>query len=100
MKLFIANISRECSEEELKETFSECGEVKSLKIIKDKETGHSRGFGFVEMVNREGGKKAIAELNGKQVYGRALVVTEAKEQERGRSHTHGNGRRQSYMERR
>ena len=100
MKLFIANISRECPEEELKEAFLECGEIKSLKIIKDKETGQSRGFGFVEMSNREGGKKAIVELNGKQLHGRSIVVTEAKEQERGgRSHAHRGGRRQSYLER-
>ena len=58
MKLFVANISRECTEDELNEAFSACGEVKSLKIIKDRDTGQSRGFGFVEMGDREAGEKS------------------------------------------
>jgi RNA recognition motif-containing protein len=82
MKLFVANISRECTEEELNEAFSACGEVKSLKIIKDRDTGQSRGFGFVEMGNRAAGEKAIQEVHEKEFHGRAVVVTEAKEQER------------------
>ncbi|MBF5059811.1 RNA recognition motif domain-containing protein [Candidatus Neptunochlamydia vexilliferae] len=82
MKLFVANISRECSEDELNEVFSNCGEVKSLKIIKDRDTGQSRGFGFVEMETREAGDKAIQELHDKEVHGRALVVNEAKEQQK------------------
>lgn len=82
MKLFVANIARECTEDELKDAFSDCGEVVSLKIIKDRDTGQSRGFGFVEMANREGGEKAIADLHDKEVHGRALVVNEAKEQQR------------------
>lgn len=85
MKLFVANISRECSEEELNDAFSECGEVKSVKIIKDRDTGQSRGFGFVEMGSREGGEKAIKNLHEKEVHGRALVVNEAREQQRGGS---------------
>lgn len=82
MKLFVANIARECSEDELKEAFSSCGEVKSLKIITDRETGLPRGFGFVEMDSREAGEKAIAELHEKEFHGRAIVVNEAREQER------------------
>lgn len=82
MKLFVANISRDCTEDELNEAFSECGEVKSLKIIKDRDTGQSRGFAFVEMDSREAGEKAIAELHEKELHGRALVVNEAKEQQR------------------
>ncbi|MCB1084629.1 MAG: RNA-binding protein [Chlamydiia bacterium] len=85
MKLFVANISRECSEEELNDAFSEFGEVKSVKIIKDRDTGQSRGFGFVEMGSREGGEKAIKNLHEKEVHGRALVVNEAREQQRGGS---------------
>jgi len=81
MKLFVANIARECTEDELNEVFSECGEVKSLKIITDRDTGQSRGFGFVEMSNREDGQKAIDAINGKEVHGRALVVNEAREQQ-------------------
>ena len=82
MKLFVANIARECSEDELRSLFEECGEVKSLKIIKDKETAQSRGFGFVEMGTQEAGTKAMEDLHEKEVHGRALVVNEAKEQQR------------------
>ena len=82
MKLFVANISRECTEDELREAFSECGEIKSLKIVKDRDTGQSRGFGFVEMETREAGEKAIADLHEKDIHGRAIVVTEAKDQQR------------------
>ncbi|WP_316359170.1 RNA recognition motif domain-containing protein [Candidatus Neptunichlamydia sp. REUL1] len=91
MKLFVANIARECSEEELHTAFAECGEVKSLKIIKDKETGQSRGFGFVEMESREGGEKAMQDLHEKEFHGRALVVNEAKEQQRRAPHGGGRG---------
>ena len=82
MKLFIANISRECSEQELQTAFSNCGEVKSFKVIKDRDTGQSRGFGFVEMGSHEDGEKAIKELNGKEMHGRALVVSEARDQKK------------------
>lgn len=82
MKLFVANIARECTEEELHTAFAECGEVKSFKLIKDKDTGQSRGFGFVEMGSREAGEKAMQELHEKEFHGRALVVNEAREQER------------------
>ena len=93
MKLFVANISKECTEEELNEAFAACGEVKSLKIIKDRDTGQSRCFGFVEMKNREGGDKAIKELHEKEFRGRAIVVTEAREQERRAPRGGGNSRR-------
>jgi RNA recognition motif-containing protein len=86
MKLFVANIARESSEEELHTAFSDCGEIKSLKIIKDKDTGQSRGFGFVEMETREGGEKAMQDLHEKEFHGRALVVNEAKEQQRRAPH--------------
>jgi len=93
MKLFVANISRECTEDELNEAFSVCGEVKSLKIIKDRDTGQSRGFGFVEMGDREAGEKAIADLHEKEFHGRAIVVTEAKEQQRRAPRGNGGPRR-------
>ncbi|MEM8727903.1 MAG: RNA-binding protein [Chlamydiota bacterium] len=92
MKLFVANISRECTEDELNQAFSACGAVKSLKIIKDRDTGQSRGFGFVEMENREAGEKAIQELHEKEFHRRAIVVTEAREQE-GRSRDGGRSKR-------
>ncbi len=93
MKLFVANISRECSEDELKEVFSQFGTVESLNIIKDRDTGQSRGFGFVKMENREAGEAAIAGLHDKEVHGRALVVNEAKEQQKRPAGGGGGGRR-------
>lgn len=95
MKLFVANIARECSEDELREAFSACGEVTSLKIIKDRDTGQSRGFGFVEMVDKEAAQKAIQELHDKELKGRPLVVNEARDKEgsqRGGGHSN-RGRR-------
>lgn len=82
MKLFVTNLPRQCSEEELIEHFSSCGTPTSAKIILDRETGRSRGFGFVEMSNSEEGQRAIQELNDKELGGRPLVVKEAVEQER------------------
>tara|TARA_B100000470_G_scaffold58765_1_gene44312 strand:- start:43 stop:255 length:213 start_codon:yes stop_codon:yes gene_type:complete len=66
------------SEENLRTEFAEYGEVQSAKIITDKFTGRSRGFGFVEMNSDDEGKKAMEELNGKDVDGRQLVVNEAR----------------------
>ena len=78
MNLYVGNLSYDMSEENLRNEFSEYGEVKSAKIITDKFTGRSRGFGFVEMNSDDEGKKAMEELNGKDVDGRELVVNEAR----------------------
>jgi len=78
MNLYVGNISYEMSEDDLSNTFAEYGEVTSVKIIKDKFTGRSRGFGFVEINSEDGSKKAIEELNGKEIQGRQLVVNEAR----------------------
>lgn len=80
MKLFVANLPRETTEDELTEFFSAAGTVKEVKIIMDRETNQSRGFGFVVMSTQEESEKAIAELNKKELGGRPLVVTQAKEQ--------------------
>ena len=100
MKLFVANIARECTEEELNEAFSAHGEVVSLKIIKDRDTGQSRGFGFVEMADKESGDKAIQELHDKEVKGSPLVVNEAHEKDDrrggGGGPKRGGGGRRSY----
>ena len=66
------------SEEDLREAFEAFGEVASVKIIKDKFTGRSRGFGFVEMPNQEEGESAISSLNGKDLKGREIVVNQAR----------------------
>jgi RNA recognition motif-containing protein len=78
-KLFVAKLPFNFTEEDLQNLFSEVGEVVSAKIIIDKETRRSRGFGFVEMKNEDDAKKAISEFNGKQIDGRELVVNEARE---------------------
>ena len=78
MNMYVGNLSYEMSEEKLRSEFAEYGEVQSAKIITDKFTGRSRGFGFVEMNSDDEGKKAMEELNGKDVDGRQLVVNEAR----------------------
>jgi RNA recognition motif-containing protein len=75
-KLYVGNLSYEATESDLKELFSESGSVETVRIITDYETGRPRGFGFVEM--QDGGDKAIAELNGRGLKGRALTVNEAR----------------------
>jgi cold-inducible RNA-binding protein len=75
-KLFVGNLSFETTETELKELFTQSGLVETVRIITDRDTGRSKGFGFVEM--QEGGDKAIAEMNGKDFNGRALTVNEAR----------------------
>ena len=78
MNLYVGNLSYDMSEENLRTEFAEYGEVQSAKIITDKFTGRSRGFGFVEMNSDDEGKKAMEALNGKDFEGRELVVNEAR----------------------
>ena len=78
MNLYVGNLSYEMTEEKLRSEFAEYGEVQSAKIITDRDTGRSRGFGFVEMNSDGEGKKAMEELNGKDFEGRQLVVNEAR----------------------
>ena len=75
-KLYVENLSFETTETELKELFTQSGLVETVRIITDRDTGRSKGFGFVEM--QEGGDEAIAEMNGKNFNGRALTVNEAR----------------------
>ncbi len=77
-KLYIGNLPYEMTDERLNEVFSEVGEVESATVIKDKFSGRSRGFGFVEMAVDEDASKAMDELNEKEVDGRKLIVSEAK----------------------
>jgi RNA recognition motif-containing protein len=81
MNIYVSNLSFSVQDEDLKEFFAEYGEVTSSKVITDKFTGKSRGFGFVEMSDDEAAKKAIAELDQATVDGRAIRVTEAKPKE-------------------
>ena len=82
MRLYVGNISFKATEDDLREMFSEAGEVVSVKLIKDAATGRLRGFGFVEMSSEESGKKAITMFNGKSFMDRSIVVNEAKPQEK------------------
>jgi RNA recognition motif-containing protein len=81
MNIYVGNLSYTLSESELQDAFAEFGEVSSVKILSDRETGRSRGFGFVEMPNQAEGEAAVAQLNGKDVGGRALRVNEARPRE-------------------
>ena len=78
MNIYCANLAYTCTDDELKDAFSEYGEVVSAKIITDRETRRSRGFGFVEMESEEAGKAAIEALDGTDFGGRDLRVNEAK----------------------
>ena len=81
MNIYVGNLSRDLSETELKEAFAAFGEVSTCNIIKDKFTNESRGFGFVEMPNKEEADAAINGLNGKDFKGRPLKVNEARPRE-------------------
>src|SRR6266404_5121997 len=95
--LFVGNLNFRTTETELRSLFEQFGEIRRVQIITDRETGRARGFGFVEMENDEDGSKAIAELNGKEVAGRALLVNLARPKtERIPSRDASEGARQHY----
>lgn len=77
-KLFVGNLSYDTKEDSLKDLFSEAGTVESAAIITDRNSGRSKGFGFVEMSSDEEAEKAVEMFNGKEVDGRALTVNEAR----------------------
>lgn len=93
MNMYVSNLSFNVQDEDLREFFTEYGEVTSAKVITDRETGRSRGFGFVEMSDDTAAQKAMAELNGGMVEGRAISVTIAKPRE---EKSGGNGGRRSF----
>lgn len=76
--IFVGNLSFQITEDALRETFERFGEVLNAKLVTDRDTGRARGFAFVEMQNDEEAQRAIAELNGKELDGRALTVNEAR----------------------
>jgi len=81
MKLYVGNLAFQTTSEELQTMFAQAGTVESVSLIEDRETGRSRGFGFVEMSSKEEGAAAIQQFNGKDMGGRALNVNEAKPRE-------------------
>jgi len=92
MKLYVGNLSFQTSSIDLEELFGTVGTVESASVVEDRETGRSRGFGFVEMASQEDGERAIAEFNGKEVAGREIKVNEAKPREdRGGRGGYGGG---------
>jgi RNA recognition motif-containing protein len=93
MNIYVSNLSFNVQDEDLKSYFADYGEVTSAKVINDKETGRSRGFGFVEMSDDAAAQKAIAELDGATVDGRAIKVSVAKPRE---ERSGGNSNRRSF----
>lgn len=78
MNVYVGNLSYDLSEEDLKTAFEEYGEVTSAKIVSDRYSGRSKGFGFIEMTSDDEAKAAIEGLSGKELAGRAIVVNEAR----------------------
>lgn len=106
MKLYVGNISFQTTNQDLNDLFGTVGTVQSANVIEDRDTGRSRGFGFVEMASKEDGEAAIEQLNGKEVDGRAIKVNEAKAREdrgngggRGRGNYGGGGNRRGGYDR-
>jgi RNA recognition motif-containing protein len=78
MNIYVGNLSYDATEDDLREAFSQHGEVTSVNVIMDRETGRSRGFGFVEMPNADEARRAMEALNMKEIAGRAINVNEAR----------------------
>jgi RNA recognition motif-containing protein len=97
MKLYVGNLSFQTSSDDLQQLFAQAGTVESASVVEDRETGRSRGFGFVEMSSAEEGAKAIEQFNGKEFNGRNLTVNEARPREdRGGRGGGGGGGRGGY----
>ena len=99
MKLYVGNLAFQTSGEDLQQLFAQAGTVESASVVEDRETGRSRGFGFVEMSSKEEGNAAISQFDGRELAGRSLKVNEAKPREdRGGSggNRFGGGNRSGY----
>jgi RNA recognition motif-containing protein len=93
MKLYVGNLAFQTSSSDLQQLFGQAGTVESASVIEDRDTGRSRGFGFVEMSSKEEGEAAISQFNGKEFNGRNLTVNEARPREdRGNRGGGGGGR--------
>lgn len=89
-KIYVGNLSFNVAEDTLKEVFTQFGDVSSCRVISDRDTGRSKGFGFVEMSSSNDAKEAISSLDGKELDGRNLRVNEAKPQEQRSGGSRGN----------
>ena len=92
MKLYVGNLSFQTSSEDLQQLFAQAGTVESASVVEDRDTGRSRGFGFVEMASKEEGEKAIQQFNGTDLNGRNLTVNEARPREDRGNRGGGGGR--------
>lgn len=90
-KLFVGSLSWDTDESGLRAAFEQFGELQDVKLIADRETGRSRGFGFVTFADAEGANKAMAEMNGTQLDGRTINVDEARDRGGSRSGGYGGG---------
>lgn len=91
MNIYVGNLSHDITEDNLREAFEAFGQVESINIIKDRFSGESRGFGFVEMPSKQEAEKAIEEMNGKDLMGRAVNVNEARPKTERRDSRGGRG---------
>ena len=92
MNIYVGNLAHQATEDDLRQAFESFGQVESVNIIKDRFSGESRGFGFVEMPSKSEAQKAIEEMNGKDLMGRAVNVNEARPKT-DRRDSRGGGRR-------
>ncbi len=92
MKLYVGNLAFQTSSEDLQQLFAQAGTVESASVVEDRDTGRSRGFGFVEMASKEEGEAAIAQFNDKEFNGRNLTVNEARPREDRGNRGGGGGR--------
>ncbi|MDB4794258.1 MAG: RNA-binding protein [Pirellulaceae bacterium] len=93
MNIFVGNLAYEVSDDDLREAFESYGVVSSASVLQDRETGRSRGFGFVEMANDEEARNAMEKLNLQKIHGRAIQVNEARPREERPRRGGGSGRR-------
>jgi RNA recognition motif-containing protein len=93
-KIYVGNLSFQTTEADISDMFGKLGQVESVQIITDRDTGRSKGFGFVQMTDDSAAEKVIAEFNGKEVNGRKLTVNEARPMEK--KSFGGGGRRDRY----
>lgn len=93
MNIYVGNLSRDVTEDDLRQAFEAFGQVEFINIIKDRFSGESRGFGFVEMPSKNEAQSAIADLNGKDLRGRVINVNEARPRSEGRRGGDRGGRR-------